>query len=84
MEEQIIKIIDKYYDPDTESLEYKKTAGEILTLFKKFILWSDNPHCPFNHCYRAIDNPGDPICYEKGNKHYSIDEVFKFYLENVK
>jgi hypothetical protein len=84
MKKQIIEIIEKYYDPDTESLEYNKTADDILTLFKKFILWSDNPHCPFNHCYNGLDKTKPEVCYERGNKHYSIEEVFEWYFENVK
>jgi hypothetical protein len=42
MKKQIEKIIEKYYDPDTEVLESGKIAGDICTLILNFIKWKDD------------------------------------------
>lgn len=46
---------------------------------KKFINWLHEPKCPFSICYNGIDKTRPRIEYEKGNKHYDIDEVFNYW-----
>jgi len=46
---------------------------------KKFINWLHEPKCPFSVCYNGIDKTRPRIEYEKGNKHYNIDEVFDYW-----
>jgi hypothetical protein len=85
MRSKIIEIIESKYDPDVETLEAGTIADDILTMFKKFILWLHDPKSPFDSVFNGIDKTKPRISYRKGNldKEYSIDEVFKWYVDNV-
>jgi hypothetical protein len=49
---------------------------------KDFIFWLDDPKCPFNHCFNGIEKDKPRICYERNNKHYSLDQVWEFWKIN--
>jgi hypothetical protein len=78
MKSKVIDIIGFGMEP--ERAECK--ADEIVNHFKEFISWMDNPHCPFSTCFNGVDLERPQVCYEKGNKHYTIDEVYNYFIEH--
>ena len=57
---------------------------ELSPEVKEFILWKDNLKCPFATCYNGTDPTRDKVCYEKNNKHYTLDQVFEIWQTTVK
>lgn len=51
---------------------------------KDFILWKDDPRCPFATCFNGVDKTRDRVCYEKGNKHYTLEDVWEFWVKEVR
>ena len=56
------------------------SSFEIAENFKAFLKWKDDVKCEFATCHNGIDKTRDRVCYEKGNKHYTIDEVYAYWL----
>ena len=83
MEEQIQFIIEANYDPDGEEMRGKEAAAEITDHFKKFILWKDDLHCPFIVHYNGEDSTRPKISYDKGNKNFTLDEVYEFWQNSL-
>ena len=52
--------------------------------FKKFLLWKDDPKCPFNVSFNGTDKSRPRISYEKGKKNYTIDEVYEYWSKEIK
>lgn len=50
---------------------------------KTFIFWMDDPKCPFEHCFNGVDKDRPRIEYVKGNKHYSLDEVWGYWIKEI-
>lgn len=80
MRSKIIEIIGHGMEP--ERAECK--ADEVISHFKDFIAWKDNPHCPFATCFNGVEKDRPKVCYEKGNKHYTIEEVYDYYSKHDK
>lgn len=57
---------------------------ELPIKIKNFITWLDHPKCIFTTCYNGTDDSRPKICYEKGNKHYTLDQVWEYYLSHEK
>ena len=54
---------------------------ELTKEVKDFIQWLGDPvKCPFNYSYNGIDKTRDRVEFEKGNKHYTLDQVWEFYI----
>jgi hypothetical protein len=53
---------------------------------KSFIAWKDDPKTPFDTVFNGLDKSKPRISYRNGNadKEWSLDEVWKYYCENVK
>jgi hypothetical protein len=61
-------------------MEQEKTIRRELTQEQKdFIHWKDDPKCPFATCFNGLDKERDRVCYEKNNKHYTLEQVFEFW-----
>jgi hypothetical protein len=58
---------------------------ELTPKVREFITWLDDPiKCPFCHCFNGIEKDKPRICYEKGNKHYTLDQVWEYWITIVK
>ena len=58
--------------------------NELSQEVKDFIMWLDHPKCPFATTFNGLDNSRPQICYEKGNKHYTLDQVWDYYQSKEK
>jgi hypothetical protein len=58
---------------------------ELNPKFRDFALWLHDPKSPFDTVFQGIDKTKPRITYRKGNadKEWSLDEVWKYYCENV-
>lgn len=82
MEEEIFEIISEcfkknliYGRPTTIKEASEKAVKEV----KDFIVWKDHPKNDFNTCFNGVDKSRPQICYEKGGKHYTIEQVFNYW-----
>jgi hypothetical protein len=75
------KIIEVLGIMEPERAECK--ADELKNHFCSFIKWKDDPKCPFSTCFNGIDKDRERVCYEKSGKHFTIDQVYAFWTENV-
>jgi hypothetical protein len=57
---------------------------ELTPNIRQFILWLCDLHCPFITHYNGEDKTMPKISYDKGNKNYTLDEVFQYWWNNVK
>ena len=71
-------------DSRINSINYK-SALMLTQEIKDFIMWLDDPvKCPFNHCFNGLNDDKPGICYERNNKHYTLDQVWEIWLTTVK
>jgi len=50
---------------------------------KRFILWLCDLKCPFNTSFNGEDKLRPRVSFEKGNKNYSLEEVYEYWLKEV-
>jgi hypothetical protein len=50
---------------------------------KQFILWKDDLKCPFSVYFNGEDKTKPRISYIKGDKQYTLEEVFEFWETKV-
>ena len=79
MENDILEIIQFHYAPDSD-VRNENAAWDVANKFKAFILWKDDIKCPFNLCYNGEDKDRPRVEYEKGNKHFTIEDVWNFWV----
>jgi hypothetical protein len=71
MKEEIFKLITNNSPLD---------ATELITQeIKNFLNWKDDLNCPFSVHYNGTDANKPKVSYDKGNKNYTINEVYEYF-----
>jgi hypothetical protein len=52
--------------------------------FREFVLWLCDPRCPFTPHYNGTEPDQERVTFDKGNKNYTIDGVWKYWSEKQK
>ena len=78
MKQKVLEMISKGPDEGNEFL-----AEKIVSNFTDFIEWKDHPKNEFNSCFNGTDKSRPKICYERKEKHYTLQELF-IYWQNHK
>jgi hypothetical protein len=74
MKQKVLEMISKGPDEGNECL-----AEKIVSQFTEFIEWKDHPKNEFNTCFNGTDKTRPKVCYEKKDKHYTLQELFTYW-----
>lgn len=86
MEEALFDILNENFKRNLiygRSATIKEASEKAVRNFKEFLKWKDDLKCPFNTYYNGENPSHERVYYEKGNKSYTIDQVWD-YWENLK
>lgn len=86
MEEVVFDIFNNILKRNYSSyrpIVIKQASEKAVRNFKEFLRWKDDLKCPFNTYYNGENPSHERVYYEKGNKSYTIDQVYD-YWENLK
>lgn len=86
MEEQIFEILNESFKRNLiygRSVTIKEASEKAVKEFTNFIEWKDHPKNEFNSCFNGTDKSRPKVCYERKEKHYTLQELF-IYWQNHK
>ena len=81
MEEDLYEIIKASIKGDIDLRAIREASERVAGRFKRFTDWKDDPRCPFITHYNGTEPDQERISYDKGNKNYNIEGVWKFWSE---
>jgi len=86
MEIEIFEILVHTFRGYPDELSLLREASENIDQeYKNFTKWKDDPNCPFSTYFEWGSKPKVmTVGYTKNGKNYNIDDVYKFYNENIK
>ena len=85
MEEELFNILLRNYRyTDISYPALQKATKQIFDHLKQFLDWKDDFRCPFLVSNNGEDKTRPKVSYKKGDKFFTFDELYKFWLNNPK